>query len=440
MKKNHKRTIITALAFFTVLSLFADQNISFSGEVQTQWGVAAPRPYSDTSAGRFILGDTSFTGKIDAYYGNSSALAEGTVSYDAVTQSLNFSLSELWVDYTSSFWGLRIGRQKTAWGKADGIDITNVICPSDTSSFSAITSESSKLAIDSVRLSFSGEQFTADAYWIPFFTPASLPLSEKSPLKEYVVPSQVDSFPVSIGSLKKPQTAIWNGEYGLKLSGYFSALDVSLYGFYGWDDIPLLDYTLVFDSSISPTIPTAIEISGEYQRFAMFGADAAIPISETVLRAEAAFYPQRHFQKSRSNIIEENAILGDAETSVQRNELSALVGLDWLPSEWTFTAQYFCDVVFGDLESLEREKTYTHGATLNVSKSLLNETLEVSLFGLVNFNDLDSFIRPSVSYSISDQISVSTGAYIFVPGPSRDGEYGKYKDLSTIYLKAKFSF
>ena len=40
--------------------------------------------------------------------------------------------------------------------------------------------------------------------------------------------------------------SIWNGEYGLKLSGYFSALDFSLYGFYGWDDKPVLDYEMTY--------------------------------------------------------------------------------------------------------------------------------------------------------------------------------------------------
>ena len=47
--------------------------------------------------------------------------------------------------------------------------------------------------------------------------------------------------PVSINQFETPERAIWNGEYALKLSGYFPALDVSLYGFYGWDDIPFLD-------------------------------------------------------------------------------------------------------------------------------------------------------------------------------------------------------
>ncbi len=104
------------------------------------------------------------------------------------------------------------------------------------------------------------------------------------------------TLPVTISSLSEPEKTIWNGEYGLKLSGYFSALDVSLYGFYGWDDTPFLNNEITFEAATppSPSLPDGISISGEYKRMAMFGADAAIPIKETVLRAEAAFFPQRH--------------------------------------------------------------------------------------------------------------------------------------------------
>ena len=49
-------------------------------------------------------------------------------------------------------------------------------------------------------------------------------------------------------------------------------------------------------------------------------------------------------------------------------------------------------------------------------------------------------LSPSVEYSLSDQINVGLKAFIFIPGPDRDGKYGAYKDLSSICLNAKFSF
>ena len=412
-----KRILLITGILFAAAGLFAEGGIEFSGEVSARSGVAAPWT-ADDSAGRFTMGELSFTGTIDAYYDNSSALAEGSVVYDTVNNSLDYSVDELWVDYTESFWGIRIGRQKAAWGKADGIDIANVLCPADMSSLAAMTADDNKLGVDAVRFSLSGNQFTADAYWIPIFTPARLPEEMTGQLE-----------------IEKPETAIWNGEYGLRVSGYFSTLDVSLYGFYGWDDNPFVNYAMDFQ-----TTQPSVSVSGSYERMAMIGADAALPIGETVLRLEAAFFPQRYFQKKSDSVITEIMTSGEADSSEKHNQLSALAGIDWMPEGWTLTAQYYCDYVFGDLEMLERADAFTHGATISVTKSLVNETLEVGFSGLLGFNDFDSMLSPSVKYSLSDQISVGAEAFIFIPGLERDGKYGAYKDLSSLCLKAKFSF
>ena len=66
--------------------------------------------------------------------------------------------------------------------------------------------------------------------------------------------------------------------------------------------------------------------------------------------------------------------------------------------------------------------------------------MELSFSGIINFNDFDSLMNPSVNYSLSDQIKLEAGAYILLPGPEGDGQYGAYKDLSTIYIKGKYSF
>ncbi len=442
-----KILLITMLGVLTIAGLTAEGGAEFSGDIETLWGVGAPWTDKDANAGRFTLGTTSLTGKLDAYFGNSSAYAEATISYDAtgainggfssgnLGNGFDLSLGELWLDYTDSFWGIRIGRQKAAWGKADGIDITNVLCPSDMSSFAAMTGDDSKLAVDAIRISLSGNQFTADAYWVPFFTPAALPLEEKNSLRKYVIPSNIRisigngqslSLPVNVGTFQKPELAIWNGEYGLKLSGYFSLLDLSLYGFYGWDDIPIMEYSM---QSANPAtgIPSGIIINGNYKRMTMIGMDAALPIGATVLRLETAFFPQRHFQKADGG-------------SLQRNQISALAGIDWMPTGWTLTAQYYCEYVMESLESPNHKEAYTHGATLSISKTLVNETLELNFSGLIGFNDFDSMLSPSINYSISDQINVGIKAFIFIPGPEREGKYGAYKDLSSICLNAKFSF
>ena len=104
-------------AIFLGTSIFA-QGVELSGDIETLWGVGAPWTDEDVSAGKFTLANTSFTGKLDAYYNNSSAYAEATFTYDAagalngadgsgnLGSGFDLSLGELWIDYTSSFWGI----------------------------------------------------------------------------------------------------------------------------------------------------------------------------------------------------------------------------------------------------------------------------------------------------------------------------------------------
>ncbi|MBQ1833284.1 MAG: hypothetical protein II114_05885, partial [Treponema sp.] len=65
---------------------------------------------------------------------------------------------------------------------------------------------------------------------------------------------------------------------------------------------------------------------------------------------------------------------------------------------------------------------------------------ELGVSGILGLNDFDSMISPTVKYSLSDYINLGLGAYVFIPGPSRTGKYGAYKNMSSFYLSAKFSF
>ncbi|MCQ2588105.1 MAG: hypothetical protein MJ174_08320 [Treponema sp.] len=425
-----KRNILSIILLGVVGTLCFTQEINFSGELSSMWGMAAPWT---ANAGDFVVGATDFTGSLEVYQGKGTLYIEGNANYNALNNQLDFDLGEAYIDYADSNWGFRIGNQKVVWGKADGINITNSVFPEDSTS---LFTDDSSLSVTAAKFSFSGDFFNIDVLWIPFFRGTDLPLEEGSPLRNAMIPSQVaipgvGTIPVKIGTLQTPELALKNCEYGLKFSGYFSLCDVSLYGFYGWDKMPLMNYSLVFSN---PPIPDAIKIDGEYSRLAMFGLDAAFPIGATVLCLEGAYFQNRKMQASAETI------LGGGEIGIEQHQIMALAGLDWMPSGWTITAQYYCDAVLNKSDNLERKDAFNHGATLSISKSFLQDTLELSLSGLVGLNDFDSAFTLDGKYSLSDQIKLSAGTYVFLPGPDGDGTYGKLKDLSTIYIKAQYSF
>ena len=339
------------------------QELRFSGEAGTVWASAL----REKNCGDYVLGDTYLDGKIEAFYDDASVFAQGRAGFDEVAEESYCELKELYFDYSAHFWGFRVGCQKVAWGKADGIDITNIICPHDTSSLRALFNDE-RIAIDTARISLNNDVFTFDAYFIPFE-------SSKANAEKHI------------------EKNIKNADYAAKLSGYFSLCDVSLYAYYG----------------------------KESDTKNMFGTDAALPIGETVVRLEGAYFFDNH------------------------KELRSLIGLDWFPQSWTLTAQYFCDYCFDEAFNAQKElygaDKYSHGATLNISKSLLSDTLTLSASGVLMLNDLDSAIEVSGEYSLTDSVFLELGSYLFNSGKdNKTGTYGLYKDYTSAYLKARCVF
>jgi len=433
-----KKFILCIEILICCLSAAFSQEVRFSGDLSTNWGGYAP---GTELAGDFSVGNVDFTGSLEVYSGNSTGFVEGNVNYDFLTGDLNFDLSEAYIDYSSSYWGIRLGQQKVAWGKADGINITNSVFPKDSTS---LFNEDDSVAIKSARLSLTGNSFTVDAFVIPFFTGTKLPLEETNPLRKVLVPASVEinqggtamSLPVNIGNLTSPELNFKNMEYGIKASGYFSFCDVSLYGFYGWDKTPVLNYQLntVMHPVYGVEVPESLTVNGEYKRLAMVGLDMAIPVGALVLRTETAYFPNREFQASSE------AIMSGKPSSVKQQQLMAVAGFDWMPSDWTITAQYYSDAILNKSENTQRTDSYEHGGTLSISKSLLNDTLELSVSGVMGFNSFDSVLNGSAKYSLSDQIALTLGTYVFLPGPEKNGTYGNYKDFSSIYVKAEFKW
>ena len=429
-----KKSLVIGFILFVSAIGFA-QEISFSGTLGTDLGCYAP---GTENAGDFSMGKIDFTGAIEAYTGNGTLFIEGSIENDFISDSLSFDLSEAYIDYSDSFWGVRIGQQKVAWGKADGIKITDSVFPEDPS---LLGDEDDSVAIKAIRLSINGNSFIVDGFVIPFFTGTKLPLEKNNPLKKAILPDSVklsqngteNNVPLNIGELSKPELNLKNMEYGLKASGYFSFCDFSLYGFYGWDKMPVLSYQVntVLHPVYNVEVPESLTVYGEYKRLAMAGFDIAVPVGAVVLRGETAFFYNRAFQSSTS------AIMKGEKNSVTRNQMMALAGFDWMPDGWTITAQYYCDLLFAKSSDIERTDAFEHGATLSISKSLMNDLLDFSFSGVVGFNYFDSALSTSLKYKLTDQIGITAGTDIFRPG-FENGTYGKFKDLSSIYLKVEY--
>ncbi|MBQ9538434.1 MAG: hypothetical protein IJU95_04120 [Treponema sp.] len=453
------KTILSLLCLTALPTWALDLNLSTTLEEKAVFAIPTADDEDDDRRWETLQGDTSAEFKLDLSQDKHSAFVDCALLYDAVgagssgvaldrdsdIQHFFFKLKEGWYDYDGGFWSLRVGRQINAWGAADGLQVADVLCPKDETRLFSSDYSDSRLGIDAVRLSYNGTVLSADAYWIPVFTPSTLPLARKNPIRSLIMPSAVVTeimdqklsikiHDFSQDDIDKPETNLKNAEYAGRVSAYTPFADFSLYGFWGWDDEPVISYAISKVNAYK--IPTEISLSGEYRKMGMVGLDTSIPAGPLVIRAEAAYFPGRYFGTTAMAQILENQ-----DAYVQLSQLTFLAGLDFIAGDWTITGQYYGDTVTGSRKFVDR-KGYIHQATLSISKTFLGGNLEIGLAGMMELNDFSFVIQPSIKYAATDQLSFNLGANFFRPGPDEDepGTYGAYEDLSCVTLGAKFSF
>jgi hypothetical protein len=417
----NRRILSSAFVLLVLCSALFAQEIDFRGNFITQAGVGLPNTHHNS--GDFIIGQTSFDSTFRVYTDETMLYVNTILLYDAlagqssngvsafVSDNNDFSLQlkEAYFDWRGEVLALRVGRQISAWGKADDVQIVDILCPQDASADYVNDYQDNRHGIDAVRLSYIGESTQTDFYWIPFFTPSTLPLADGNPLHDVMFGD--DNAPDSYRDFDRPDRDLSSCEYAARFSAYLPSFDFSLYGFYGWDDMPF----------------TTEEMEGKYKRMSMVGADAAIPAGDFVFRLESAFFPQRYIQASEGG-------------TKRRNQIMALGGVDWTPAGgWTITAQYVADVVTGSDSPLDRH-TYEHFATLSVEKPFLNETLTLSGSFAMDLRYFSTNTEIVADYKLTDSITLSLKGEFYFEGPDKEGEFGGYKDLSYIALKAKYSF
>ncbi|WP_407427598.1 hypothetical protein [Treponema sp.] len=419
-----KKVFIVFSVIFISFSVLAQstafENLDFSASLSTEAGAGL---WYTQYSGDFTVGNLTAQSQLKGFFESSSFLFDGKVSFDAVNrtddkaESVSASLKETYYIYEGEFWAFKIGRQISTWGAADGLEVTNVLCPADYTVISSDKIVDQKQGIEAVKFSLNGSKFLVDAYFIPFFTPALLPLKEGSIMNK-VLFGEVLEKGISVGKMEIPERNIKNCEYALRIGTFLPFADFSLYAFYGFDDIPFQHLEVSAEGKIT--------LNGEYKRMTMFGFDSSIPVKDITVRLEGAFFPEKKF----------STVTFETE---KHNEFTALFGLDWMKGDWTVTAQYFLDSIYGNLDFLERRK-YEHEATLSISRTFFGGNLETDFSCIVGLNDFDSVINPGLKYAFTDNFSAKLSAMFYNEGKEKQGNYGKYKDLSSVILKGEIKF
>ena len=344
--------------------------------------------------------------------------AEAEKNY-VLSDETGVELHEVYLDYTSDSWDARIGHQIIIWGKADGIQITDIISPPDYTEFITRDLDEIRMPVNALKFRWLGDVTNAEVIWIPFFKSAVLPGGDNPWVISPEFPDDVD---VTFNETKEPDKTLENGEIAGKLSFYLSGIDFAVSAFYTWDDFPSPHRKVKKDAGTR-----FLTFEPEHHRLTVFGLEFSKPWGEFVFRGESAFYDGKYFEPE------------DIEGQLfKKNSLNWLFGADWYPGgNWTIIAQ-FADNFIMDYSDRIKEDEHTWTATLNVSKKLLRETLTLSNMIYRSINDKDLLNRISAEYALTDEFHIFAGADIF--SGDKESGFGMYEDNTEVWIKAKYSF
>ena len=82
---------------------------------------------------------------------------------------------------------------------------------------------------------------------------------------------------------------------------------------------------------------------------------------------------------------------------------------------------------------------YRHVITNRITKLFENQTIRVSMFTFYSPSDNDIYLRPFVSYDITDNWKFSAGANL-VWGVEDITEFGQMEENKSIYARMRYSF
>lgn len=426
--KNQIIFSLLCIIFFTQRAF--SQEIRFGGFADTFHSAQIFRPEFDSDGNdgtdsdrKFLDSRTRAQFDLHAYNENVSLLCSVGASYDFVCKSRSeFFIKEAYIDFGNDWASLRIGKQIIIWGKADGVQIVDIICPQDNRTLAGSTIKDKRIAVDAALFNIHSEMFSLDLLAVPVFTPAKMPVESDNPLNPIMFPSKSgDKF--MLWSEEDIDFSFKNMQGGARLSAWLPFADFAASFYTG------LDHNACYTARIYDSI---IQMSGEYKRLWMAGFETAIPAGSFVLRAESAFISGRNFsgKEWKNNICE----------PVEANQLCALAGLDWNGGGFTVTAQYIEDIILNyDDEEIARKQRLPK-ATLSIEKSFLHDLLSINFSGAINLNDMDCALCPSLEYAFSDSLKIKGGADIYTKGTDSESTYGKLKDASCAYIRLTYSF
>lgn len=330
----------------------------------------------------------------------------------------NVQLKEAFITIENPNFELRAGKQIIIWGQADGLTVTDVLCPKDNTLFLARDFDDSRIPVDGLRFKKASGYENYEFVFIPVMQAPIFPESD-SP---WNTNSQLLNSPdIIYQGIENPEEKLKNSEYAFRYSKYGMGFD------YSFSFIDHFDNSIFYKNIKTVNGLKKLNVSNQFKRVKILGGEFSKSVSGNVLRGECAYYFNKYFNHKSlwdTNIFEKDLFI-------------FMLGLDMdLGNSKSITLQIKNDHIFDHVEEMS-QKENTSILTVNYKQKYQNDTLEwnTMLYSGLNYND--GFLRTEYVCSIDDQTKVKAGIDIFY---GDKGNFAMYDGNDEFFCEYSFYF
>ncbi len=396
----------------TFLDSFAPLEIHGFGELRAGYRVQNDPYEKDMSVmeSRLQLELSTYNDWADFKY-------KGDVWADGVTEQGDYDARETWVfARPTDFMDVKLGRQVLTWGTGELVFLNDLFPKDWQSFFIGRDMEYLKAPSDAAKLSLFTELANVDVVYTPQFD------SDRYITGEYVsywnAAQQRHAGRDALVHSDKPDRWFRDDEAAVRLYKNVNNYEGALYGYWGFWKKP---------AGRSPSGAAA------FPDLHVYGASVRGQVGPGIGNVELAYY-QSADDESGSDPLVDNSQMRYLVGYTQELGRDLTAGLQHYVEQMLDYGPYHKHV----LDNLARDR-YRHVITLQVTQLMMSQNLELSLSSSYSPSDEDAYLRPSVTYKYTDNLTLQTGANVFFGDDSRTF-FAQFEDSANLYTAVRYSF
>lgn len=280
-----------------------------------------------------------------------------------------------------------------------------------------------------------------------FMVPPGIPIGGGNVAPAFTVPVTF-----SVRNTPPPAWRLENSSLGLRYAALVQDLDFALYYYHGFDVQPAFNLTAMAFGQPDPDPNNPLHLKGlsaattlapEFRNIDSWGADAAYPLDSFTVRAEGAFVRGRPFPRDLRVLVSDpqqiagsiaqalgalamgsgSAAVALPDAFVVRDAVEWGVGADYVYEGYLLLFQLNQTDVLRNHQDLIIKDVETR-LLANLRKGFLSDTLSTQLVAVHAIESDYTYLRPRVSYQITDHIGAEVG-YLFIAGRAHSvvGQY-----------------